>query len=120
MPDKKLLPIYFYTATSGNRPVKDFLDTLGRPDTATIGSDLWQIEKMGTRDVGPICKALRDGLWEVRSTISGPRKVRIIFSIENGKAALLHAFFKTTQKTPGHEIDLAIARRADMKRRGLP
>ena len=119
MPSKKLLPAYFYATSAGNMPVKDFLDTLGRPDSVIVGTDIRQVEIKGTRGVEP-CKPLRNELWEVRSRISDSRKVRVIFCIENGNAALLHAFFKTSQKTPDHEIDVALIRRADMKKRGLP
>lgn len=117
---RKILPAYFYMTASGNMPVKNFLDALGRPDSVVVGTDVRQIELAGTRGVGPVCKALREGLWEVRSTISGPREVRILFSVENGKAALLHAFVKTTQRTPNREIDVALSRRRDMIQRGLP
>ncbi len=64
----------------------------------------------------PICKSLkRDGLYEVRSTISTSREVRVIFCIHDHCMILLHAFIKKSQKTPEQDLWLAIQRKKEVK-----
>ena len=62
----------------------------------------------------PVCRPLGQGMWEVRSTLSGNRTARVIFCIAQGhmvqeRMVLLHGFMKKTQKIPNE--DLALARR---------
>jgi phage-related protein len=57
----------------------------------------------------PVCRSLGQGLWEVRSNLSGNRIARVIFCIAAGHMVLLHGFIKKTQKIP--DEDLALARR---------
>jgi phage-related protein len=57
----------------------------------------------------PVCRPLGQGLWEVRSNLSGNRIARVIFCIAVGHMVLLHGFIKKTQKIP--DEDLALARR---------
>jgi phage-related protein len=52
---------------------------------------------------------LGNGLWEVRSRLGG-RIARVIFVVRDEKMVLLHGFIKKTQKTPKHELDVAIQR----------
>jgi phage-related protein len=50
-------------------------------------------------------------LWEVRSSLMRGRIARIVFCVEEGRMILLHGFIKKTQKTPQHDIDLALKRK---------
>ncbi len=58
----------------------------------------------------PIVRSLGDGLWEVRSGLTGGKIARVIFAVEQGAMVLLHGFIKKTQRTPKHDIDLALQR----------
>jgi hypothetical protein len=57
----------------------------------------------------PLCRALGDGLWEVRTSLPSNRIARVLFSVRQGRILVLHGFIKKTQKTPPD--DLALARR---------
>ena len=48
-----------------------------------------------------------EGLWEVRSSLPSRREARVLFGFHEGVLIALHAFFKTTQKTPQGELALA-------------
>jgi phage-related protein len=63
----------------------------------------------------PVCKALGNGLYEVRSTISSKREIRIIFCILDNKMILLHGFIKKSQKTPPKELELAKKRKREFE-----
>lgn len=49
----------------------------------------------------PVRRPLGDGLYEVRSNLSGDKIARVLFYIDiRGRMVLLHGFIKTMQKTP--------------------
>lgn len=82
-----------------------------------IGLDIAAVE-FGWPVGMPVCRAIagRRGLWEVRSTLSGGRIARILFSIHRGQLILLHGFIKKSQKTPDSDLDLAIQRKKEIDR----
>jgi phage-related protein len=62
------------------------------------------------------CRPLGHGLWEVRSDLAGGRIARVIFCIVRNEMVLLHGFEKKTQKTPTHDIELALKRKQEIER----
>jgi len=56
------------------------------------------------------------GLWELRVPFGG-QSFRLLFFIEGNLLVMVHAFFKKTAKTPLKEINTAINRMKDYKRR---
>jgi phage-related protein len=48
-----------------------------------------------------------DGLWEVRSELSGNRISRLLICFAQGRLVALHGFVKKTQKTPKAELEIA-------------
>ncbi|TNM65872.1 type II toxin-antitoxin system RelE/ParE family toxin [Aliirhizobium smilacinae] len=87
---------------------------LSREDRKQIGIDIQRV-KFGWPLGMPYCRSLGHGLWEVRSSLNGGRIARVIFFIHDGEMILLHGFEKKTQKTPTHEINLALARKRDLE-----
>src|ERR1700687_133557 len=63
-----------------------------------VGRDIQKVE-FGWPLGMPYCRPLGQGLWEVRSDLSGGRIARVIFFIKEGEMVLLHAFEKKTQRT---------------------
>jgi len=56
----------------------------------------------------PSCRPLKDGLFEVRSNLSGGRIARVIFCIDTKqRMVLLHGFVKKTQRTRDDDLELA-------------
>ncbi len=107
-PERNLDAIFFETET-GKEPVREWLLALSKSERKTVGSEIlkvqycWPIGK-------PLVESLGQGLWEVRVRL-GDRIARVLFYIDGRKLVLLHAFFKKTQKTPKHELDLAMKRK---------
>jgi phage-related protein len=105
--ERKLDAIFFRT-NSGNEPVREWLLSLPKGERKIVGDDVlkvqycWPIGK-------PLVGNLGDGLWEVRSRL-GDRIARVVFCVEGQTMVLLHGFIKKTQKTPRHELDLALKR----------
>jgi len=109
----KKISARFYVSASGAAPVRDWLVSLDPEDRKAIGKDIQKVE-FGWPIGMPYCRPLGRGLWEVRSSISSGRIARVLFAIVEGEMALLHGFVKKTQKTPPHEIDLALARKKEL------
>ncbi len=104
----KLIRAAFYQLPSGNEPVRDWLKALDSADRKAIGEDIAAVEF--TWPVGmPLVRPMKQGLWELRSTLPGNRITRVLFCIVEHRMILLHAFIKKSQKTP--EADLALARK---------
>lgn len=107
-PALKRICAAFYQLPSGKEPVREWLKTLSTEDRRALGYDIATLE-WGWPVGMPLCRALKHGLWEIRSHLSDGRIARVIFCAASGKLVLLHGFIKKTQKTP--EADLALARK---------
>src|SRR5437867_3177495 len=76
-------------------------------DRKRIGEDIKTVE-FGWPVGMPVCKPLRDGIYEVRTSLAQNRIARVLFYIAKmGRMVLLHGFVKKTQKTPGEDLALA-------------
>lgn len=114
---KMALEVYFYSSSSGNEPVKDWLKSLPREDMRSIGFDIKTVQ-FGYPIGMPLTRILHGtgGLEEVRCNVSNGI-ARVIFCVESGKMVLLHGFIKKTQQTPKKELDIAIKRYKDLHKR---
>jgi len=101
-------PVLFYRTSGGHEVVRDWLRDLDEDDRAAIGQDLMRLQYRWPVGM-PLCRAMGDGLWELRSDLPSNRIARVLFGVREGKILLLHGFIKKTQKTP--DADLALARK---------
>jgi phage-related protein len=111
---KKITGRFYMTAT-GRRPVREWLLGLSRDDRRIIGKDIQKVE-FGWPIGMPYCRPLGHGLWEVRSDLASGRIARVIFCIVHQEMVLLHGFEKKSQKTPAHDLELAIKRKKEIER----
>jgi phage-related protein len=102
------IPVVFYRTRSGVEAVRDWLRHLDDGDRNAVGQDLMRVQYRWPVGM-PLCRALGEGLWEVRSSLPSNRIARVLFSVHQGRILALHGFIKKTQKTP--DEDLALARR---------
>ncbi len=106
--DKKW-QVFYYISSSGDNPVKDFLDE--RPSAKLKAFKIISyIKEFGlTMAIPHIKKLSGTPLWEIR--ILGGDSVRILYIAKKEKQILLlHAFIKKTNKTPSKEINIALSR----------
>ena len=104
----KEIPVRFYRTEAGGEPVLDWLRGLDKNDRHAIGLDLMRVQ-FGWPIGRPLVGSLKDGLWEVRSSLPSQRIARLILCVHDQMLIVLHGFIKKTQKTPAD--DLALARR---------
>ena len=109
----KRLPAAFYELPSGRETVREWLKSQSEEDRKIIGEDIKYVEFRWPVGM-PLCRALGNGLWEVRSQLTQGRISRVLFLVHDGRMVLLHAFIKKTQKTPDADLTLALNRKKDI------
>lgn len=107
------VPVRFYRSEMGKEPVREWLRSLDSEDRRTIGLDLMRVQ-LGWPSGMPLVRSLKDGLWEVRSSLPGQRIARLILCFHDGMLIVLHGFIKKTQKTPADDLALARRRMAEV------
>lgn len=100
--------LVFYRSSGGKEPVREWLKALDPPDRLSVGQDLMRAQWRWPVGM-PLCRPMGQGLWELRTELSGNRIARVFVAIDDGVLVALHAFIKKTRNTP--EDDLALARR---------
>jgi phage-related protein len=100
------VPVRFYRTEAGREPVRDWLRGLDKDDRRAIGLDLMRVQ-FGWPIGMPLVRSLKDGLWEVRSTLPSQRIARLILCFHEQTLIVLHGFIKKTQKTPADDFALA-------------
>lgn len=87
---RKRVQAVFYQSEAGRQPVRDWLLTLPADDRRIIGEDIKTVE-LGWPVGMPVCRALGEGLYEIRSTIAAGRvEARVYVAVEDGLVLLLH------------------------------
>ena len=107
------IPLEFWRSANGNEPVREWLKGLPAADRAVIGSDLRQVQ-FGWPIGMPLVRSMKEGIWELRSSLPSRREVRLIFAVDEEIILVLHGFIKKTQRTPPAEIALARKRLKEM------
>ena len=91
----------------------DWLRGLDKGDRRAIGLDLMRVH-FGWPIGRPLARSLKDGLWEVRSSLPSHRIARLILCFHDQMLVVLHGFIKKTQKTPTDDLALAKRRMKDI------
>ncbi|PAT35682.1 type II toxin-antitoxin system RelE/ParE family toxin [Vandammella animalimorsus] len=85
-----------------------FLRKAAAEDRKAIGTDIKTVP-IGWPLGMPLVRKLEPHLWEVRCAIADGI-ARVLFTVQDGHMALLHAFVKKSQKTPATELETARSR----------
>lgn len=113
----KRLPAAFFRTEGGREPVREWLLDLPEADRRSVGLVIAKAE-FGWPIGMPVCRALGDGLWEVRCDLPGGRIARVLFFAFQGRMVLLHGFEKKTQRTPAAALELARRRMKEVIKHG--
>ena len=115
-PPVKRVPAIFFRTATGNEPLRAWLKSLDADDRRRIGEDIKTAE-FGWPVGMPTCKAMGDGLHEVRTNLEGNRIARVFFYIDGiQRMVLLHGIVKKTRKTPADDLKLARANQQKHKK----
>lgn len=108
------IPLVFYRTATSNEPVREWLKTMDRADRLKIGADLQRVQYRWPVGM-PLCRALGDGLWEVRTSLPSKTISRVFVCFHDGMLYALHGFIKKTQKTPDDELEIARKREREVE-----
>ena len=106
--DLPKLTVRFFRTEQGNEPVREWLKDLPSAERKTVGDEIRAVQ-FGWPIGMPLVRKLKPGLWEVRVRLD-ERMARVLFSVLDGEAVLLHGFIKKSQKTPVADLETAMAR----------
>jgi len=112
--DTQKIPLFFYRTAAGNEPARIWLKRLDRADRLAIGADLQRLQYRWPVGM-PLCRALGDGLWEVRTRLPSKTISRVFLCFHDGSLYALHGFIKKTQKTPDDELAIARKRKHEVE-----
>jgi len=109
------IPLVFYRHESGIEPVREWLKELPESERHAVGKDL--LRAQWRWPVGmPLCRPLRDGIWEIRTDLPTKRTARVLICLSGGRLVALHGFIKKTRTTPEDDLALARRRRKELER----
>ena len=100
-----ILAVAFFRTESGREPVREWLRALSRDNRKILGEDIKTVQ-FGWPLGMPIVRKLDADLWEVRVKLTD-RIARVLFTVEEGVAVVLHGFIKKSQKTPAPDLKTA-------------
>lgn len=99
--------VNFYESSSGRSPVEDFIEKLQKADKARFAEVIVGLSELGLEYTRVQFKPLRGKLWEIKFSAPGGgyRMAYVILKVQ--EMVILHAFKKSTQKTPLRDLELA-------------
>jgi phage-related protein len=100
------LNVKFYKSGANREPVREWLKALDEVDRKTMGDEI-RLVQFGWPVGMPLVRKMEADLWEIRISLVN-RIARVLFTVHEGNAVLLHGFIKKSPKTP--EPDLQMAR----------
>ena len=112
--------VFFYSTPRGSEVVLEWIRSFEPHERKQIGEDLRAVQ-LGFPLGLPLCRNLGGGLWEVRSTLTSRRELRLVFfhSRKHEALVVVHGMIKKTQKIPAADIDIARKRMREIRDRGL-
>ena len=99
------LPVRFFCNADGREPVREWLQALSQQERKAIGDDIRTLQ-FGWPLGMPLVRKMESDLWEVRTTLPN-RIARVMFTVVDRQALLLHGFIKQSQQTPASELNIA-------------
>ncbi|MGC1660202.1 MAG: type II toxin-antitoxin system RelE/ParE family toxin [Candidatus Acidiferrales bacterium] len=105
--------LIFYRLSSGKEPVREWLKGLPESERHAIGRDLLRAQWRWPAAM-PLCRALGNGLWEVRTDLPTKRTARVLLCLYGEHLVALHGFIKKTRATPDEDLAMARKRRKEL------
>jgi phage-related protein len=114
-PRKPKIPRIFFRLPSGVEPVREWLKELPQVERQAIGKDLLRAQWRWPAGM-PLCRPLRNGLWEVRTDLPTNRTGRVLLCLYREHLVALHGFIKKTRRTPNDDLTLARNRKKELEK----
>jgi phage-related protein len=108
------MKIAFYITESGRSPVEDFIKSLPKNDVARFLEVYEGIRRDGLQYPRAQFRQLSGKLWEIKFTAPGGGFRIAYVVVQRDTMIWLHAFRKTSQKTPRTELRMAEKRMGEV------
>ena len=108
------MKILLVKKNKATRPLYSFFDTISEGLCFKIYNKFQSYVQYGDIYHGKQLKALNSKIWKYKGTIyklrvdNGNESARILFAKSEGHLIIIHAFLKSTRKTPAREAKQAI------------
>jgi len=103
--------IYYFVDERGQKPVKEFIDSLQWKGQAKVMAYLVELRQQGHNLRRPMADYLEEGIYELR-----PKDNRIFyFFFHKDNIVLLHALRKKTGKIPPIDLALCFKRKSQVE-----
>lgn len=109
--------VFYYQTQSGDSPVEDFLDDLSIKARAKCLSYMDALEEHGHGPPSSYIKKVEGDLWELRPEFGGVEHRLFYFTFVQRPIIVVHAIKKKRQKLRRQDIDTALRRVEDVRRR---
>lgn len=110
-------PVFYYVNERGDSPVEEFLEKLSVKARAKCLAYLDQLEEHGFNLPSSYIKKVEDEVWELRPEFGGTEYCLFYFAFIERQLVVVHAITKKGQKLKAKDINLALARVEDVRRR---
>lgn len=110
--------VEFYETETGGCPVLDFLDELKSSDPDDFAAVMAGLEKLRNREYHrePLCKALGNGLFELRHV--GKLNTRVLwFFVKDCRIVAVHGIRNKGKAIPVRDIETAFERMRDWRKK---
>lgn len=109
--------VEFYTTSNGEKPAKDFLESLEPKMQAKMIKMIELLENNGHDLRMPYSEYLGNGIFELRAKVGSDISRELYFFFSGQKAILTNGFVKKTQKTPVKHLKIAKKYKQDYENR---
>jgi phage-related protein len=114
-PPPRKIPLIFFRTAAGSEPVREWLKGLPEAERRAIGKDLLRAQWRWSIGM-PLCRAMGDGLWEIRTDLPTKRTARVLLCVYLEHLVALHGFIKKSRATPDEDLALARKRQKELMR----
>lgn len=110
---------HFFKDARDKSPVENFMRDLPKKDRAKVSAWICLLEEKGPEMPSQYCTKLQGhaDISELKIKYRS-NAYRIFFFYENEKIVLVHGFIKKTYETPQKDIDIAIKRMNEWRKKG--
>lgn len=109
--------VLYYRTERGDSPIEEFLNALPRKARAKCLAYIDMLEEFGVGLPRAFIAKVRDELWELRPEWAGTEYRFLYCALVGHRIVIVHALTKKSQKLKSKDIDLAMTRVADVRRR---
>ncbi len=109
--------VFYYQSERGESPIEEFLNGLSLKARAKCLAYIEQLEQFGNRLPSNFASKVQGDVWELWPEWGGVEHRFFYFSFVDRRIVIVHAFAKKSQKLKAQDINIALVRVEEVRRR---